>query len=168
MKNDKQMNTALLVFGIILVGVGTFFLTINILSVLSVEKLWPLFLLIPVTILVAVWLQKRSQAGGVILPVVILVYFCVYFLWLNFTSWNNVEWTWPHFLAAPGIGFLFLSFFINRWQYLIPSVLLLVLAGIFFAALLGNTLLISIIFIAAGVLMIVKPLLVKKETADNN
>jgi len=79
-KKDKQYNIGFLVFGAILVGIGILFLATNIIPILSVEKLWPLFLLIPVAILVAVWMQARERAAGVVFPIVLLAFYCGYFL----------------------------------------------------------------------------------------
>jgi hypothetical protein len=158
-KKGKEFKTGSFVLGAILVGVGILFLVVNFVPYLSVAKLWPLFMLVPVAILMAVWLHYKERAVGVVLPVVILIFFCVYFLWLNFTSWYHVENTWPNFIIGPGLGFLGLYFAARKWEYLIPSFLLLTLAAIFYAAIIENTIIVAVLLILMGVLLILKPLI---------
>ncbi|MCK5056882.1 MAG: hypothetical protein KAT34_09520 [Candidatus Aminicenantes bacterium] len=164
-KKDQQYNIGFLVFGAILVGLGILFLVTNIIPILSIEKLWPLFLLIPVAILVAVWLQARERAAGVVLPIVLLTFYCSYFLWLNFTTWYNVETTWPNFIIGPGLGFLGLFIVTRNWAYLIPSSILLLLAAVFYAALIENTIFVGILLIVLGLVFILKPMF-KEKTAE--
>ena len=158
-KKSKEFRTGSFVMGAILVGVGILFLVVNFVPYLSVAKLWPLFMMVPVAILIAVWLHYKEKAVGVVLPVVILIFYCVYFLWLNFTSWNHVETTWPNFIIAPGLGFLGLYFAARKWEYLIPSFLLLTLAAIFYAAIIENTIVVAVLLILMGLLLILKPLI---------
>jgi len=158
-KKSKELKTGSFFLGAILVGIGILFLVVNFVPYLSVEKLWPLFMLVPVAILIAVWLHYKERAVGVVLPVVILIFYCGYFLWLNFTSWNHVETTWPNFIIAPGLGFLGLYFATRKWEYLIPSFLLLTLAAIFYAAIIENTIIVAALLILMGLLLIIKPLI---------
>lgn len=163
-KKDKEYKIGFLVFGAILVGLGVLFMATNIIPFLSIEELWPLFLLIPVAILVAVWLQARERAAGVVLPVIILLFYCGYFLWLNYTSWYNVEETWPNFIIAPGLGFLGLFIVTRKWEYLIPTSILLLLAAIFYAAIIENTIFVGILLIILGLVFISKPLFGDKKS----
>jgi hypothetical protein len=158
-KESKEFKTGSLVLGAVLVGVGILFLVVNFIPYLGVEKLWPLFMLVPVAILAAVWLHYKERAVGVVLPVVILIFYCGYFLWLNFTSWSHVETTWPNFIIGPGLGFLGLYLAARKWEYLIPSFLLLILAAIFYAAIIENTMIVAALLILMGVLLILKPLI---------
>ncbi len=166
-KKGREFKIEFLVLGAILIGIGLLFLVVNIIPFLSVAKLWPLFLLIPAAILIAVWIQYKERASGVVLPIVILIFYCGYFLWLNFTSWNYTEITWPNFLIGPGLGFLGLYFTTRKWEYLIPSFILLILAAIFYAAIIENTLIVGIILIAMGILVILKPLIIKGDKISN-
>lgn len=151
---NKKDNLGPLVFGAILVGIGVLFLVINLVPFLSVAKLWPLFMLIPVGLMAATYFQDRKKSEGVILPVIILLFFCGYFLWLNFTSWGNVGETWPNFLIGPGLGFLGLFLVSKKWEYLIPSFILLILAAVFYAAIIENTIMVGILLIAMGAILI--------------
>jgi len=158
-KRSKEYNFGVLVLGSVLVGVGLLLLVANIIPYLGVAKLWPLFMLIPAAVLVAVYIQDRRKLAAVILPVIILVFYCGYFLWLNFTTWHYAATTWPNFLIGPGLGFLGLYFAARKWEFLIPSIILLMLAAIFYAAIIENTMIVGILFIAIGLLFILKPLI---------
>jgi hypothetical protein len=161
-KKTKEYKIGFLVFGGILVGLGILFLVTNIIPFLSVERLWPLFLMVPVAILVAVWLQGGKRAAGVVLPIVILIFYCGYFLWLNFTTWFNVDTTWPNFILGPGLGFLGLFIVTRKWEYLIPSSILLLLTAVFYATIIENTIFVGILLVVLGLVFISKPLLGKK------
>jgi len=160
-REAREFKISFILAGAILVGIGVLFLLVNITPYLSVEKLWPLFMLIPVAILIAVWTQYKKEASWVILPVVILLFYCGYFLWLNFTSWNNTMVTWPNFIIGPGLGFLGFYFTTRKWGHLIPAFTLLILAAIFYGAIIENTMIVGILLIAIGLLLILKPLIAK-------
>jgi len=161
-KKSKEYKVGFLVFGGILVGLGVLFLATNLIPFLSVEKLWPLFLMVPVAILLAVWLQGGARSSGVIMPIVILTFYCGYFLWLNFTSWYNVDTTWPNFILGPGLGFLGLFIVTRKWEYLIPSSILLLLTAVFYATIIENTIFVGLLLIILGLVFISKPLFTKK------
>jgi hypothetical protein len=153
--------------GIFLLSLGLIFLMERVFSFFSFAKLWPLFLLIPVAVMIFVWIQDRSKATSVVFPVVFLTFFAMYFFWLNFTNWYHVEDTWPNFLIGPGLAFLALYITSKRWGFLVPTLLLLGLGTIFYSELLQNTLTISILFIVIGLIMIIKPILSMKKAKIN-
>lgn len=148
-----------LAVGIIILTVGVIFFLHNLIPSFHVGNLWPLFMLIPVVPLVFVWIRGKEKSSGVVLPIVVLIFFCVYFLWLNYTHWSNVADTWPNFLIGPGLGFLALYFVSRLWGYLIPAGVLLGLGGIFYTELMDNTYLIGVLMIVAGVIFILSSLL---------
>ncbi len=161
--NNKEYKIGFLVTGAILVGIGIMFLVANLVPRLGVGKFWPLFLLIPAAILIAVWIHAGQRAAGVILPIVILVFFCGYFIWLNFTSWYNAASTWPNFLIGPGLGFLGLFLVTKKWGYMIPSFILLLLAAIFYAAIIENSIFVGILLVVMGLVIILKPFFLKEK-----
>ena len=158
------------VFGAILVGIGMIFLVGNILPFWGVDRLWPLFMLAPVALLAVVWFQDRERYAVVLFPITIIVFFAVYFLWLNFTTWFNVGITWPNFLIGPDLGFLVLYFAKKRWEFMIPTLILLLLAAIFYTELVENTLIAAFIFIGVGITLVAKSFLSnkKEEVPDNS
>ena len=162
-KKESESKLGLVVFGSILVGVGILFLIVNIIPYLSVGKLWPLFMLIPVAILVMVWIQDREKSIGVVLPITVLLFYCGYFLWLNFTTWAYAATSWPNFLIGPGLGFLALYMVTKKNEYLVPAFVLLILSAVFYAAIIENTLIVGILLVVMGIFLIFKPLFIQKE-----
>lgn len=162
-KKEPESKLGLVVFGSILVGVGILFLIVNIIPHLSVGKLWPLFLLIPVAILIMVWIQDKEKSMGVVFPITVLVFYCGYFLWLNFTTWAYVATSWPNFLIGPGLGFLALYIFTRKGEYLVPAFVLLILSAVFYAAIIENTLIVGILLVIMGLFLIFRPLFTKKR-----
>lgn len=126
-------------------------------------------MLIPVAILVMVWVQEGNKSAGVIVPITILLFYCGYFLWLNFTTWAYVATSWPNFLIGPGLGFLALYMATRKGEYLVPSFVLLVLSAVFYAAIIENTLIVGILLVVMGLFLIFKPLFIKnrKEKSAN-
>ena len=162
-KNNKSSNVTNFALGIILAGVGLIFLLNNIFHYLTIGKLWPLFMLLPAFLLTWLWVTDKMRYYILLFPITILLFYALYFLWLNFTSWYHVETTWPNFLIGPGLGFIGLYFATKKWEYLIPSFILLILAAIFYAAIIENTLIVGILLIAIGILLIFKSLFLKKN-----
>ncbi len=172
MSDEKKLNGKLVsvVFGSILIGVGLIFLVGNIFPSLSIGYLWPFFMLVPVGILIPVWLMDRKGNAGVLIPIVILTFYACYFLWLNFTTWENAEWTWPNFLIGPGLGFLAVFFANRQWGFTIPAFILLAMSAIFYAELIENTLILALVLMAIGLALIFKYFLSHKseEVAENS
>lgn len=156
----------MLILGIILLGTGVLFLAANFLTYLSVAKLWPLFMLIPVAVLLAVGMQYKDKLPAVILPVIILTFYCGYFLWLNFTSWSYAATTWPNFLIGPGLGFLVLYLITHKSEFLIPTFIMFILSASFYGALLGNTLIVAILMMSLGVVLVLSGLIKGKQKDD--
>lgn len=153
-KKTDESRVASLVFGIIFLVAGTFLLLGNSIEGFSMENLWPLFFLIPISVLTVVWIQNPEKDAGVVLPVVILTFLMGYFLWLNFTTWDNVAHTWPNFLIAPGLGFVAFYFSSKKKEVLIPAVILLTLAVIFYSVILQNTFVVALLMILTGLFIV--------------
>lgn len=165
-KKDRDFRIGFLVLGTIMVGVGILFLAANFIPYLTVGKLWPLFMLIPVVIMITVGIQDRKKLSWVILPVVVLTFYCGYFLWLNFTSWGYAETTWPNFLIGLGLGFLGIYFTTQKWEFLAPALFLLILAAVFYGAIIENTLFVAVLLIAMGLGFIIKALMPKRKKPE--
>ena len=153
--------------GGLLIGIGLLFLVDNFFYSLSMGDLWPFFMLVPVAVMIAAWLQNKDKYVMIWLPVTILVFYIAYFLWLNATTWSNAETTWPNFLIGPGLGFFVLFLLKKEWGYIIPALTLLILAGIFYSELLDNTFVFSLGFIATGIILILKPVLFPPKLENN-
>jgi hypothetical protein len=153
---SKEAKISAMSFAVILLIAGFLFLIGSFVPLLSIGKLWPLFMLIPVVFMVNAWIIQKKEASGVIFPVILLTYYAGYFLWLNFVGWENTATTWPNFLLGPGLAFIGLFFTTREWGVLIPAGILLVLATIFFAANVKANVIIALILILFGVMILLK------------
>lgn len=147
------------VLGILFIVAGVAFLLGSLYPEATIARLWPLFLLVPVAVLGQVYLERRRTAAGVLVPVGVLSYLTVFFLWLNFTSWSHMATAWPHFLLAPALG-LFLLFLATRSaQLLVPVAALSILAVMFLGGFQRSRIVIAAALIGVGVLLLVGPAL---------
>lgn len=151
---NARTRAAALTGGIILVLLGALFLLNNFYRFLDGERIWPLFLLIPVIPLAINWLEKGRDAAGAVIPITILVFYCAHFLWLTHTSWAGAGTTWPNFLIGPGLGFLFLYAMERKGGLLVPAFILLGLAAAFYSAIYGISLPLGVFLVAAGALLV--------------
>ena len=125
-------------------------------GVFSVEKLWPLFMLIPVVFILQPLISRGKDAEGTLVPIVILTSLTVYFLILNYTSWTWVSKTWPTFMLIPALGLFALFLSNRRKELLIPVGILSVLSFIFYGVAFGSALAVGVLFILAGVIIVAR------------
>jgi hypothetical protein len=152
----KGSRVVALAGGLILTLLGLVFLLNNFYGFLSMEQLWPLFMLIPVIPMAAAWAEKGREAAATVVPITILVFYSGYFLWLNYTSWGYSGTSWPNYLIGPGLGFLFLYFIERKGALLVPAFVLLGLAAAFYGAIYGNSLVLGGFLILAGSVLVLR------------
>ncbi len=155
---NRGSRRAMLLAGILLAAAGVVFLLNNFYDFLFVDRLWPLFMLIPVAVLALAWADKGREASGVVIPIVILTFYAAYFLWLNYTSWANSGTTWPNYLIGPGLAFIAYYFVERKAELLIPAFILLGLASVFYTAMYDNTLIIGGFLVLAGLIILARGL----------
>ena len=94
---------------------------------------WPL-IIIGVGLLFLVGFFVNRNNYGLLMPAMILLIVGTLFLYLERTTWTNMNHLWPIFILAPGVGFFFMYFFgppnNNLW---IPGTILIVISVIFLA-----------------------------------
>ena len=158
MADNKDLRTqaAALTGGAILVLLGLLFLLNNFYRFLDAERLWPLFLLIPVIPLAINWLQKGREAAGAVIPITILVFYSGYFLWLSHTHWLDAGTTWPNFLIGPGLGFFLLYVIERKGALLVPALILIGLAAAFYSGIYDTSLPLGAFLILAGGLLVLR------------
>jgi len=123
-------NISSMINGGILIALGCIFLAYNIYG-FDVETYWPLFFTIPIVLFLGAFITNRRN-GGVLVPVGIFVVLGAMFQYCELEGWYHMEWLWPGFLLAPGLG-LFLFYLTNREKgLLIPAGILTGLSIIFF------------------------------------
>ena len=71
--------SASLVFGAAIVLLGGLVLASHYVPDLSLRTLWPLFLLVPISVLTMTFLRFRAKAVGTLVPLVILTGLMIYF-----------------------------------------------------------------------------------------
>jgi hypothetical protein len=119
------MGIGLIIFGFLFLFDSWFYYRFNF------GDFWPIvIILIGVSFLLSFW-RKRSNYG-VLMPGTILAVYGLMFLFSTVYGWNNMERLWPGFLFAPGLGFLLMYFFGKREKgLLVPALIMLLLAFIF-------------------------------------
>ena len=137
----------------ILVGLSLLFSAMGI-YVFSMKYLWPLFMLIPVITLTLTFLKNPVKNVGVMIPIVILTYYCIFFLVCNYTEWYYIDIMWPNFIMAPGLAFVVMYYLTRKAEFLIPAGILILLAIIFFGTLFNSHLISGIAFIVIGLVII--------------
>ncbi len=164
--SDKEKNISsrvfMGIFGTALILVGIFLLFGNIMNIFSVKKLWPFFMMIPVVIFISILFQNFKANYGLLMPICILTFLTVYFLWLNYTTWENVAYTWPNFILAPASGLFALYLASRDKNLLIPVCILGALATIFYGIIIRSSITVGIVFITIGVLLFISIFFQKK------
>lgn len=148
--------------GLIFIVLGIIFLLKNIYNNISIEKLWPLFMLIPVIFLTGTLLENYKKNIGTIVPIVILSVLMTYFLWLNYNGWHNVSITWPIFTLAPGLGLLSLFLFTRDRGLLIPSSILVIISAFFFGNIINSGVFIGAALIFIGIIVFITSITKRK------
>lgn len=160
---EKALRARVPALGILFVAAGMILLASTVFPEATVSNLWPLFLLIPVAILIDRFLAAPKQASGVLVPIGVLGYLSVFFLWLNFTSWAHTATAWPHFLLAPAFG-LFLLYLATRNTHLLaPITVLTSVAVVFLAGVQRSRIGIALVLIVVGLVLMLGPALRRRR-----
>lgn len=149
---------------LILIGVGAILNNIYNITFFTISHLWPIFVLIPGLSFEAGYFSRRKEPG-LLVPGGIFTTIGTLFLFETFTNWHFARYTWPVYPLAVAIGLLQLYLFGGRESgILVPVFILTTVSVVAFSIMLfGNifywvnaSLIIPIIFIAAGVYMLSK------------
>ncbi len=151
---DPRTRVAALTGGVVLALLGVLFLLNNFYRFLNAERIWPLFLLIPIIPLAINWLEKGRGAAGAVIPITILTFYCGHFLWLTHTNWSGAGTSWPNYLIGPGLGFLFLYAIERRAGLLGPAFILLGLGAVFYSGIYGSSLPLGGFLVVAGTVLV--------------
>ena len=164
MKNKQYRHLNSWFFAIIMIAAGLLFLFKDSLGLdLSISKLWPLFLLIPISFLLMELIADFEKTNGVLIPLTILCVLMAHFLWHNFFGWEHSARTWPNYILAPGLGLLVYSLAAKKRETLIPAFTLLAVAALFYATIIRSTLVGALILIAGGCVLLIRNFLRTKE-----
>jgi len=118
-----------MIFGIILIGIGLLFIVGRFFEFGGIGKLWPVFMFIPIVPLIVAFVRDPRKNAGSLIPITILSFLGVYFLWLNYSDWGRLAYTWPNFILAPGLGIM-ASWLITRDRGQLISAAVILIVGL--------------------------------------
>ena len=152
-----------IIIGIVLIGLGLLFIIGRFVDFGGIGRLWPLFMFIPVAALSATLIKDPKNHAGALIPITILTFLGVYFLWLNYTDWSRVAQTWPNFIIAPGLGVLASWLITRERSQLASAVVILILGTAMYARIIMSNLgmrvdrfvLLGILLILGGITVVV-------------
>ena len=108
-------------------------LTLENMGVVSgASRLWPAFVLILGAGFLILFLERRNSDMALLFLGTVLSLLGAFFFYLNFTSWSTMSKLWPVFLGIAGAGFLAIYLESRARLFLLLSVALVMLAGVFF------------------------------------
>jgi hypothetical protein len=90
---------------------GVFFLLSNF-QIISFEKLWPGFVLLPGVFFLFDFFRERKNIG-LLIAAAVLISLGLIFFYCEVFGWESMEFLWTLFVLAPGLGFFF-AFFKDR------------------------------------------------------
>jgi hypothetical protein len=141
--------------GLILIALGVMFILQNVFgyNMFSMEKLWPIFVLIPGLSFEFGYFTTRRNPG-VLVPGGILTTIGGLFFFETYTNWMFSEYTWPIYILAVAVGLFQLYLFGGRKKgLLIPVFILTTLSVVFMASGLMSAAIGSIILPVALILL---------------
>lgn len=148
-------------FALILIAAGVLLLLIN-LSVVNLQLYtqWPLVLILAGIGMWMGFMDNRNE-WGLVIPGTILLCIGVLFYCCSVISWRLMGDWWPVFILAPGLGLFAAYLFGSRSTgVLIPAAILTTVALVMLLQIQLNnyTLVLPIVFIAAGITVLITSL----------
>lgn len=152
--------TGSIIWGAFLIIIGLLFLADRFFEsrLLSIDTLWPLFILVPGLIFESSYFLSKNSPG-LLVPGGILTTVGIIFLIFTMVGHFTIHYTWPLFPMAVAIGLFQLYLHEGRhWGLLIPVCILAGVSLIMLASVLTDTslgiILISAAFIVVGLIII--------------
>ncbi|UWG95415.1 DUF5668 domain-containing protein [Dehalobacter sp. DCM] len=167
------MKKSSMVWGVILIVAGLFLLVDNLadLRILSMERIWPVFILITGLAFEFAYFSKK-QNPGFLVPGGIITVIGLLFFFETFTNWRFAAYTWPVYPLAVAIGLFQLYLFTQRERgLLVPIFILTAVSVVSFAAMFLNTIqkwvdlgiVLPILLVVFGVIILLRNILKKSE-----
>jgi len=158
------MNKSGFFWGLLLIIVGGILLVSNFTDwqIIRMERLWPVFILIPGLAFEFSYFSNRRNPG-VLVPGGILTTLGLLFFFETFTNWYFAPYTWPIYPLAVAIGLFQLYLFAGRQRpLLIPVAILTAVSAISFSTMFINSiqrwvdfgLVIPILLVLAGLVIV--------------
>ena len=136
--------------------IGGFFIILGMLFLLSNYNItsfsitWPVFILYAGLVFLYSFIKER-RFFGFIIPAAILIIISILFLYCNIKGWENMQYLWPFFIIAPGVGLLLTHYIGIKNHPLFISGVTTLCIGITFLGLMNFDLLfLGVIFVCLG------------------
>lgn len=152
------MNKFSMLWGVLLIIIGTLLILNKYYIGISWEYIWPIFVLLPGLLMeISYFTNPSPQNTGVLLPGGILTILGVFFFYSVFTNFKYMDKLWPIFIFAPAFGLFQLYLFRGKQKALLIPVTVLGVIGLIFLLINMGRLWINIwglILIIVGILII--------------
>lgn len=163
-------------WGVILIVAGVFLLIDNLTNwrILSMERFWPIFILIPGLAFEIAYFSKKDNPG-LLVPGGILTVIGLSFFFETFTNWQFAAYTWPIYPLAVAIGLFQLYLFSKRDRgLLVPVFILTAVSLVSFATMFFNSIqrwvdlgiVIPVLLVVAGLIILIWSYLKKNKQND--
>jgi hypothetical protein len=123
---------SIFVLAVVFIAAGTALTLENMGVVSGAGRLWPVFVVILGAGFLILFLERRNGDMALLFLGAVLTLLGAFFFYLNYTSWSLMSKLWPVFLAIAGAGFLAIYLESRVRLFLLLSVALAMLAGVFF------------------------------------
>lgn len=153
-------------FGALLIVLGIVFLAGTFIPGLTIGKLWPLFMLIPVFNMLPPLFVDFKKNYGVLFPIGLLVYLTVFFIVMNFTGWSASAVHWPQFLLAVASGFILLYLAKPNSGLLVPVFVLTAITIVWYTLRFNASAALAVCLILAGVLIVISSIVRSFQKKD--
>ena len=132
----KKNSASVVGLGLIVIGLLSILVNFNVIDI-EFWEFWPFFLLILGVIFEIGFFTGKKKDVGLLVPAGILITISVAFIISVIFGWYMMDYLWPLFIMAPGIGLLQLYLFSEKRDgaLLIPAGISLLIGGYF---LIGN------------------------------
>jgi len=155
------------VVGIVLIVLGLIILLIQS-EAMGWDNFWPLIIICIGLAFFAGYFTDKGKPG-LLMPATILTIVGTLFLYLSHTNWDHMQYLWPTFILAPGLGFFLLSFASpENEKFYIPGIILTVIAFAFYIRFWQILELWPYALIGVGLYMIIRYIYNKKSITEND
>ena len=152
-----QRNISALVWGVVFIVIGAVILAGNVFDLrINAETWWPVIFLIIAVVMFSNFWHKPAENAGVLVPTGVFLVLFLIFEYCAVFGWWHMETLWPGFIAAPGVGMLFLYLARRDSGTLVSASILIGISLLFFVFSGRYSDFWPVVLIIAGVLMVLR------------
>lgn len=123
---------SVLTLAVVLIAAGAALTLENMGVVSGASRLWPAFVLILSAGFLIMFFNREKNDPALLFLGTVLSLLGAFFFYLNYTAWSHMSKLWPVFLGIAGAGFLAIYLESRVRLFLLLSVALVMLAGVFY------------------------------------